>query len=73
MDNGVITFFEKHARTIVGGIAGFVFGFFLIQYGFLKTIVLFLCIIIGIFIANRLKKINIRKLLIEILSKGDNE
>ena len=73
MDNSFVGFIEKYSRTIIGGICGFVFGFFLIQYGFLKTIILFLCIIVGIFVANRLKKVNIRKLLIEILSKGEDD
>lgn len=73
MDNNLISFFSKNSRSVVGGISGFVFGFFLIQYGFLKTMLLTICILTGIFVANRLKNVNIRKLLIELLSKGDKE
>lgn len=73
MDNNLINLLKKYGRPITGALIGFLIGFFIINYGFSKTFLLAVCIAAGVFVANITKGINIRKLLIEILSKGEKE
>jgi len=59
-------FLIKHTGEIIGGLIGLVFAIFVLIFGFFKTLFIFICIGVGIFIGGRYFE---KKKLIELLDK----
>lgn len=62
----IIEFFAKYKGESIGGMAGFLFAVLVLTIGFVKTIFLVLCTLIGVFIGGRYFE---KKKLIEFLDK----
>ncbi len=61
--------FLKNRKKYLGGILGFIFGLILIQYGFVKMLVVLIITIIGYNLGDCEKLSSIRKILINRLKE----
>jgi len=62
----ILEFILKHIGEVIGGVIGLIFAIFVLIFGFLKTLFIFLCIAAGVFIGGRYFE---KKKLIDFLDK----
>ncbi len=53
LNEEIYAFLVRHKGKVIGAILGFIFGIIFLTVGFFKTILILLCIIIGILIGSR--------------------
>ena len=49
----LLLFISENRGKIIGGIIGFIFGVFFLVFGFLRTLVLLICTVVGLYLGAR--------------------
>lgn len=67
----ILKWILNNFKKILGVIIGFILGYFYIKYGFIKTLILVIFVVIG-YTLGAWKDLNLRDYIIEKLKKGED-
>ncbi|BDU50059.1 DUF2273 domain-containing protein [Haliovirga abyssi] len=67
----ILNWILNNFKKILGALIGFILGYFYIKYGFLKTLILVIFVVIG-YTLGAGKDFNLKSWIIEKLTKGED-